>query len=638
MNDAKAGTDYSKLFILIIALATAAVISIMYHNGAFENLELRSLDLRYKINSITPRPPINPGFKPDNNHEYNILPGIVLIDLPDTGDGDDVELRRDLCSSIIKILAYSGAKTIVLNSIISKPLAGDQDLALAVVISESEVYMPVFYGVDKSFMDKFYMGLGVVTEKKPLSLFRGKNVGAGHINAFADADDRLRRVPAIIRYGGNSTYHFGLKIAFDAMGISKELIEFNPEKHCIIFPWTYSGHTAIQLDKDNRLILNWGSINEKDVKRFSSENLIEAYRLVLYGVRPSMDLSVFKDKICIIGPVNSGTTGLAPSFIKHDYSNAVSCAVIISNIFRGDFVREIPQPLNIAIVFFVSFMFGASLANRHVLTMTMIFLFGAMFLVAISVYGLPKNANLLLIFLLIALAGIIISRFQVFSGMLFTAFSVLLYLAVSAGLFRLFNLSVVTFYPVISIVAIFILYYIYIKVMGYVSRQRLIKSATRDGLTMLYNRRHFNLVMDAELNAASMNRMRKLSIVMCDIDDFKKLNDTYGHQAGDTVLKEVAGIIKANCRQSDVPARYGGEEFVIVFIGAGAKETMEIAERIRSLIASKKFIFNDQQYRATISMGLTQFSGEKTKESLIEKADQALYRAKKEGKNRICIN
>jgi len=173
--------------------------------------------------------------------------------------------------------------------------------------------------------------------------------------------------------------------------------------------------------------------------------------------------------------------------------------------------------------------------------------------------------------------------------------------------------------------------------MGYLSTLRLFNMATKDGLTGLFNRRHLNLLIDSEIHSVNLNKARKLSIIMCDIDNFKKLNDTYGHQAGDVVLKEVARIMKANCRQSDVVARYGGEEFLIILHGAGVKDSIRIAEAVRQAVAENQITFQGQAYRTSLSMGLAEYANERTKEELIEKADQALYQAKKEGKNRVCV-
>jgi len=143
--------------------------------------------------------------------------------------------------------------------------------------------------------------------------------------------------------------------------------------------------------------------------------------------------------------------------------------------------------------------------------------------------------------------------------------------------------------------------------------------------------------LEAEFRNVSLYKNRRLSVIMVDVDNFKHINDTYGHPAGDMVLKEFARIVQSKCRQIDVVARYGGEEFIIMLVGAGKGWSFGIAEKIRTAIKDKKFDFEGKQFSTTVSLGGVEFSDEKTKEELIEKADKALYMAKFEGKNKVCM-
>ncbi len=122
---------------------------------------------------------------------------------------------------------------------------------------------------------------------------------------------------------------------------------------------------------------------------------------------------------------------------------------------------------------------------------------------------------------------------------------------------------------------------------------------------------------------------------MSDIDNFKKINDTHGHQVGDVILRDVAKVFQSNCRQIDIVARYGGEEFIVLLPGAGKKEAVDVAERIRLGVENKKFKFKDKHYTATISLGVNEYTNEEIKEDIIRKADSALYRAKTTGKNKV---
>jgi diguanylate cyclase (GGDEF)-like protein len=130
-----------------------------------------------------------------------------------------------------------------------------------------------------------------------------------------------------------------------------------------------------------------------------------------------------------------------------------------------------------------------------------------------------------------------------------------------------------------------------------------------------------------------------LSLVMVDIDHFKKVNDTFGHTAGDYVLKEIASLLKASVRKKDTVARYGGEEFVLILPEAGLEETTIIAERIRKMVENTPFDVGQARLNLTISLGISNFPNHhaRSKEDLVRMADQALYDAKKTGRNRVCI-
>jgi diguanylate cyclase (GGDEF)-like protein len=159
------------------------------------------------------------------------------------------------------------------------------------------------------------------------------------------------------------------------------------------------------------------------------------------------------------------------------------------------------------------------------------------------------------------------------------------------------------------------------------------KLAVTDGLTGLFNHRHFQ-----ERVAEELSRLQRfsnpLSLLMLDIDYFKKINDTYGHPVGDSVLKEVARIIKKTIRNIDVAARYGGEEFAVILIETGAKGAMKMAERLRKTILNARFSSEKKEFSITVSIGISTFpEGGTHKEDLIENADNALYHAKDSGRN-----
>jgi diguanylate cyclase (GGDEF)-like protein len=161
--------------------------------------------------------------------------------------------------------------------------------------------------------------------------------------------------------------------------------------------------------------------------------------------------------------------------------------------------------------------------------------------------------------------------------------------------------------------------------------------AVTDGLTGLFNHRHFQ-----ERLAQEFNRVRRsaepVSLLLIDIDFFKKINDTYGHPVGDSVLRKVADIIRRTIRTVDIPARYGGEEFAVILVGSDAGGAVKMAERLRKSVADTKLFSDRNTFSVTISIGISTYTKDiRGKEVLIERADEALYDAKESGRNRSVL-
>ncbi len=157
------------------------------------------------------------------------------------------------------------------------------------------------------------------------------------------------------------------------------------------------------------------------------------------------------------------------------------------------------------------------------------------------------------------------------------------------------------------------------------------KLATTDVLTKAYNRVKFGEIIGREM-ARVKRYSQSLSIIMFDIDQFKEVNDTYGHVAGDYVLKGVADIARENMRKIDYLVRWGGEEFMIITPETDLERAGALAERIRKVIESFRF---DNAGTITVSFGVTQFKNEDAVDSFIKRSDTALYKAKINGKNRV---
>lgn len=172
-----------------------------------------------------------------------------------------------------------------------------------------------------------------------------------------------------------------------------------------------------------------------------------------------------------------------------------------------------------------------------------------------------------------------------------------------------------------------------------IENARLYNMAVYDALTKVFMRRYFEAWLSQEF--ARVKRYNTdLSLIMLDIDHFKNVNDTHGHQAGDFVLREVAQTVKDCIREADVLARYGGEEFVICFPETTVDKAKMVAEKIRKEVEKQKYVFEGTHIPITISIGLVSFT--KTPEEKVEKfvkdADTALYESKEHGRNRVTVH
>ena len=155
-----------------------------------------------------------------------------------------------------------------------------------------------------------------------------------------------------------------------------------------------------------------------------------------------------------------------------------------------------------------------------------------------------------------------------------------------------------------------------------------------DGLTQIHNSRYFMDFLEREMARCSRYQ-RALSLAMLDIDDFKALNDTYGHLAGDHVLRKMAQKISRRIRREELFARYGGEEFALVLPETGIERARIVCEEIRQLVEDEVFVFDEEEIRITVSMGIASMAGELEPHEFIKLADEALYEAKNGGRNRV---
>jgi diguanylate cyclase (GGDEF)-like protein len=158
--------------------------------------------------------------------------------------------------------------------------------------------------------------------------------------------------------------------------------------------------------------------------------------------------------------------------------------------------------------------------------------------------------------------------------------------------------------------------------------------STVDELTKLHNRRYFVEVLEGEFERA-IRYQTEMALIMMDLDYFKKINDTYGHLAGDMVLSKIGEILKAHVRRNDLACRYGGEEFAVILPSITRNITYSVYERFRKVVSAQVFEYESKQFHVTVSIGIAYSNDADLINDLLAHADQALYQAKKTDRNKI---
>ena len=166
--------------------------------------------------------------------------------------------------------------------------------------------------------------------------------------------------------------------------------------------------------------------------------------------------------------------------------------------------------------------------------------------------------------------------------------------------------------------------------------EKIQRQATTDGLTGLANHKTFYEILEKELWRTRRYGGR-ISLIMVDVDNLKKINDAYGHRAGDKVIREISKRIKECVRQIDTAARYGGDEFAVILLNTSLSDATVVAQRMVDAVAGSPVIWNKEEIPLSISVGLGQYDADTTPEDITSRSDQALYTAKQAGKNTVRV-
>ena len=511
-------------------------------------------------------------------------PRIVVIEISD----DSVAKigrwpwDRDWHATIVKILKELGAKKVAFDVIFSEKSDTEKDEVFSRSLKEAgNVYLAEI--ADEGSAGRKGSLLTSLPE------FTRYSAGSGHINLHPDQDGVMRRIPLMIDLDGKKIPQLSFALALDELGVGPEDVKLKSGEASVTLKDRST--LKIPLDHQQNLIINWHGRWKDEFVHYSYIDVVTSYVMIKKGQVPLISLADLKDKICYIGTTATGLFDIRPTPFEPSYPAVGVNLTVLNNILERKFIRELDYKENLLILVFIAML-----------------LFWIM-----KLKSYFRTAMLTLVLLLV-------------------------YLVVAAAVFVFFNLWANVIYPVTLILATYFFVTLHNQLSVTIERAKLLKLATRDSLTGLFNIGHFKLLLKAEITTLAMRSNRNLSILMSDVDHFKNTNDTYGHLTGDAVLREVGSLIKSTCRALDVAARYGGEEFIIMLPGANDQEAFKVAEKIRKSINQKIFFHEKGDFSTSISLGVTQVSpDEKDVDAVIARADKALYEAKHTGRDKVVI-
>ena len=511
-------------------------------------------------------------------------PEIVIIELDqETIDSiDKWPLPRTVYARLLNILTRAGVHSVGFNILFTEESSPEADREFAEAISQAGmVYLPYYLKMDSGIH-----GPSRVVENT--SAFKNAAKHQGHINMPPDSDGVVRRVLLNIPSEGKNHRQLAFRMAGDRLGVSAQHIDPRPG-HTLKLK-TGSGETiSIPLDAQGAMIIDWNGRWRRAFRRYTVADIFDSEQHTKAGLAQRDILENLKGCICLVGLTAPGTFDAMRTPFEQFVPSIGIHATILSQILQGRFLHAESRMAGFLIILALGL--GVSILS-------------------------PK---------LKPVVGIIVIVAACFLYILFAVF-----------MFFQYRTQFAILYPLAAMLLPYFSMSIHYEIVISRERGRLHHRATHDSLTDLFVVGHFRLLLDAEI-AETQRNGEPLCLIMSDIDHFKNLNDTYGHQVGDAILKEVAKILKSSCRDLDIVARYGGEEFIMLLPGTTLEESRGVAERIRRTIEDHEFSHEGKSYRATVSLGVSRFDPSDSADDLIRKADRALYDAKRGGRNRVCI-
>lgn len=400
----------------------------------------------------------------------------------------------------------------------------------------------------------------------------------GIINVSRSDDGILRKMPFVVKYKDDYYPQLALKVGLNYLGENGNTFVIDKNSNFKI------GDRTIYLDKDGSAILNWYG-------PAGTYTYIPMYQLIKAVNGEKTDLNYdFSNKIIYFGTTASSLFDIKTVPTGKIFPGVEVQATYVNNIIDNSFIRKVDRSYTIA----------------------------------------------LSILLALLIASIVMRVGSAYTVLVVSFSCYFVYLLISFFAMKYENLWLEVVYPLLFVVFAFTTTYIIKYLIKSRDFEQQYKLATTDGLTDLYNHRYFQeqIRMQVE-NSKRYNN--NFSLIIIDIDFFKKFNDSFGHQSGDAVLRQVAQTLKKNVRATDIVCRYGGEEMSIILPNTGKDVAVSTAQKICERVAEHKFkLANGKETNVTISLGVSTFpfDGEDAS-SLIESADKRLYIAKNNGRNQV---
>ncbi|MDD3436048.1 MAG: diguanylate cyclase [Candidatus Gastranaerophilales bacterium] len=412
----------------------------------------------------------------------------------------------------------------------------------------------------------------------------------GIINVYRSTDGILRKIPPLMIYQGEYYPHLALMVGLeylkekesrsDILARQQRVNNFVIERNSNI----KLGRRSIPLDKDGGAILNWygpeGQVFEE----------IPFYKVIQAMDDKDTKKFNFKNKIIYFGTTVTSLSDIKSTPVSKLYPGVEVHATYINNLIDNNFIKKVSITVDILISMVLAILVG---------------------------------------FVVIRTSSTIVAVGT-------TIFSTIGYIVLTYFLMKFFNLWVGIILPITVVISVFVSAYIIKYILKSRDFEYQYKLATTDGLTDLYNHRYFQeqMIMQVE-NCKRYNS--QFSLILIDIDFFKKFNDTFGHQSGDAVLRQVAQRLKKNVRTTDIVCRYGGEEMAVILPNTDRDEVIITAQKLCKVVSEKPCkLANEQESTVTISLGIATYPNDgQAPNEMIASADSRLYSAKENGRNQV---